>query len=645
MSLRVGLGFLFLAVFLLISASFGVTSWIMNTQSHDASVINLAGRQRMLLQQITQDVLQIQHRGSQTDRQGLKRSIDIFDQTLRALIGGGEAPYLPGQVFSLPATRSPDVLAKLREVQSNWITFRAHLDTIATEAPGSVSFSAAVQLVQRGSPVLEQQADAVVRMYETVSTQKVVRLQWIQIVFFICALVLLTTGSLATIRMVVDPLGALERAAERIGSGKLNESVTLAGPHELMALAHSFDEMRVQLKASKEGLETRVERRTRELAALYEVIQEISSRLEPDYVLRSVTDKARQLLDGEVAFICLLDETSETLRLEAISGPHETVIGASVSSQQPFARQVLMREAALSCNTVGCEGSCGIIAPRFRASHLASPLRVGTCTIGALCVGSSKAATFSGQEAQLLTKLANSAAIALENARLYQQAERVAMLEERQRIAAEMHDGLAQSLSYLELKTEQLSDYLETGRDAEATAELQRIRSALHQSGHEVRQSITSLREGSLLRQSLQDRLTSAADEFVKAGETPIDLRIELDSSLAIPPDEAEQAFRVVQEALQNVRRHAQARLVTIRLESRETQFAIRVEDDGVGFDPEAPSLDGNDHFGISIMRARAARIGGQITLRSQPHKGTQMTLAWSAQNGANGSKPGGQTR
>jgi signal transduction histidine kinase len=102
-----------------------------------------------------------------------------------------------------------------------------------------------------------------------------------------------------------------------------------------------------------------------------------------------------------------------------------------------------------------------------------------------------------------------------------------------------------------------------------------------------------------------------------------------LEAPLFLPPGELEQVLRVVQEALLNALRHAQARQITVLLERGEDTLRIVVEDDGRGFDPEGQGMEGDDHFGLSIMQARAARIAGEVDVDSRPGRGTRVRLTW----------------
>ncbi len=634
------IGLLFLAFLLLVSISVGASFWTIEAQRQDGLVINLAGRQRMLVQQMAREALRIQQERGQaeTSRAALGEAIRTFDQTLRALRYGGVAPDPPAGSVEIPVTYSPDIQAALYQVQDTWQTMRSHLELILVTAPGSPDFGAALQAVERLSPELLQQADQTVRLYESASSRKVTRLRWIQYGFAVGALVLLAVGVVVTHRSIVRPLLALGSSAERMGRGDLSTPVVTSGPYEITRLAHSFDAMRIQLKTSQmelitwaQTLEERVEQRTQELAALYEISREISSRLDIKHVLHSVTDKARALLSGDVAVLCLLEESPPTLVLAALSGPQDATCAAQAPVGCLLVTQVLAGSRALPCGISECLGACGILAPHFRASHLAAPLRAGDREIGALCVGGQQAGLFGGDAPDLLTKLANSAAIALENARLYQQAERVAMMEERQRIAAEIHDGLAQTLNYLPLKAELVAQNIEAGQNQEALEMLDRMAEAVVQASCEVRQAIANLQEGRLHQATLPERLAEMVKELSADDRPSIVFAPTQPVPWPLAARESDAVLGVVREAVQNACRHAQAEHITIQLEQHGTEIAICVEDDGRGFDPAAPPSGNTGHFGLSIMRARAARLGGRLAIHSTPGQGTQVVLSWPA--------------
>lgn len=634
--LQVQLTILFTTFVLLIVISVGVTFWGLQTQQQDALLINLAGRQRMLVQHMTRLALQLQV-GDESVASSLVESVQIFSQTLTALRNGGTAPYLTDSVVSLPVTRDPGLVAALDEVASAWGEYRSTLEVIASSATDSASLQAPLA---EQSDDLVQKADVVVRLYEAASTAKVNRLRSIQITFLACALVLLAAGAWITRRSLLKPLHDLGLTAKRLGENQLDTPVQLEGPAEMRELSQAFDEMRSRLHSAREELiqwnstlEERVAQRTQELEMLNEVSREISSRLDIQQVLNSVTEKARTLLDGEVASLCLVDTNQHWIKLQAISGPQHAVVGDTMRADEGFADAVLTGEQAMTCGVSSCRGGCRMLSAEYRISHLAAPLRVGDRVIGALCVGSPIQNRFATESAEMLTKLANVAAIAMENARLFAQAERVATLEERRRVATEMHDGLGQTLSYLGLMTDQVVEFIADGREGAALEHLNKTRETIGKATRDVRRAINSLMDETPLQTNLCANLREALDQITSEHSLKAEWRVDADSAPECSPQAAEQVYNITREALVNAARHANAKQVSVQVGRNNDDCFVTIEDDGQGFDTSQPAPGG--HFGLRIMQARAKHIGGRVEIQSMPGHGTRVTLVWTLDAGA----------
>jgi two-component system nitrate/nitrite sensor histidine kinase NarX len=630
--LQTRLTLLFAAFALLVVVSVGVTYLGLQTQRQDALIINLAGRQRMLVQQMTRLALRLQN-GDVSTLAALQESEQTFSQTLSALQEGGAAPYLENNTVSLKYTRDPQLQAALNDVDAAWSQYRSTLENI-TSSGDSASLQNLRSSLELQSDNLVQKADGVVRLYESTSTHKVNRLRTIQVAFLACALVLLAVGAWITRQSLLQPLQELRLAAESLGKNDLDTPVKVEGPEEVQALSHTFDEMRSRLRSAREELvqwnvtlEQRVSQRTHELEALNEVSREISSRLEIQQVLSSVTEKARSLLGGEVASLCLLDESKHWLILQTISGPDEAMIGEAVAVSNSPTDAILQGDRALHCGIGACQGGCAIIAETYRVSHLAAPLRVGEQVIGALCVGSPTLNHFGNETTNILTKLANVAAVALENARLYSQAERVATLEERNRIAAEMHDGVGQTLSYLGLMTDQVVNFLSEGQSEEAFERLQKAREKINQAVTDLRLAINQLLDESPVNQDLSICLEESVKKFGLQHQLPIEWCNRLTSATQCSRDVAEQVTKIIIEAMTNIMRHAEAKHVVVTMDKNEDVFQVVVKDDGRGF--FVPSAKRNGHYGLKVMEVRATHIDGNVLVESEPGTGTQVTLTW----------------
>ena len=606
-SLRAQLGAIVLAFLLLVAGAITTTFLAISTQAGDAAVINLAGRQRMLTQQMIALAL------TRPDSPDLAHAIQLFSQTLDALRDGGATLDSNRDAVALPAAPDADLHAQLDEAIQTWSDFRSHLqagDTLALQAE---------------SPTLLAQLDAIVGAFESRAEAKLDRLHVIQLAFLVAALALLTSAYFAARRRLIQPLAVLGDSARRMAAGDFDQPVAVRGDDELGRLAQAFETMRAGAAIAHEDLETRVTQRTRELASAFEFSQEIVAQLDLQRLLHSVTDRARALTRTEAASLCLLDESGTTLVLAASEGDG----AAPLNLRQPVLLDPAARVVGGGETVVleAARSACGFLLTYPAGRCAATPLRVGDYTLGALCVVRADGTPFDPDETRALTLLANSAAIAIANARLVEegrrQAEQAATLAERERLAADLHDHLAQTLSFLNLKIDRIREMLAAGRAAEVEAELERMKAAVASAYGQVRAGLAGLREPAPTADDLAEKLDACVAEFRESSGLPADLSIAGSDALALPRVAQAQALLIVREALINVRRHAQAHRVNIHVERTDSAALFLIEDDGRGFDPQADNR--GDHLGLTIMQARAERIGGRLTIDSAPGCGTRV--------------------
>jgi signal transduction histidine kinase len=203
----------------------------------------------------------------------------------------------------------------------------------------------------------------------------------------------------------------------------------------------------------------------------------------------------------------------------------------------------------------------------------------------------------------------------------------LAILEERDRLAREMHDGLAQILGYLNLKVLATEQMLSAGKTPQAREELQRMEKAVQGACADVREAILSLRTTI----SPQKGLVPTLAEFLEQFSDQTGLKVELASAkveqLSLPLETQFQLLRIIQEALTNVRKHAQATQARVKIEEGPEWVTIKVEDNGQGFDPAPKDQKKGHRFGLQIMRERAEGIGGRLTVQSKPGQGTRIVV------------------
>jgi two-component system nitrate/nitrite sensor histidine kinase NarX len=636
-SIRAKLGIVFVGFLLLVAGSVIATFFAIEAQATDALVINLAGRQRMLTQEMTKAVLGIAREPSPNYQAELDETIYLFDRTLAALLDGGETPYGEETVL-LPPTEDGAIRTQLETVGDLWARFRQEAETVLTSSQDDDTFSQAVGEIEALSPIILQEMDQAVRQYEAAAGQKVARLRTIQAVFFVSAGGLLIAGYLLTQRTIVTPVSALDIAARRIADGDLDSPVETAPivSGEIRTLSQSFESMRQELASSHLELEqwaaeieSRVERRTEQLATLFEVSTEISSKLEIPRVLELAVEKTCHLVGGEVAVLCLLDPLGKALEVATTSGPEEAFV-----AHPPKTMPVTTPVAACATEAARHQGhACPLLQPEFRRSHLAIPLAIGERVLGILCVGHREESRFSEEETRLLTLLANAEAIALENARLYEQVEHTATLAERERIVAEIHDGLAQTLSFISLRLGAVEALVENRDIAQVPEHLALMQRTVDQANQEVRRLMNDLQTSTQAPPSLDELLKQTVEDFTEEREIEVEFQSKTEQPLQELPHVYEQIMRIVLEALTNVHKHAGDSRATVTLGQSDGQSFVCVQDYGPGFDGRVPA-DGQHHFGLKVMETRAERIGGELSIESVPGQGTTITLRWPTMTG-----------
>jgi signal transduction histidine kinase len=228
----------------------------------------------------------------------------------------------------------------------------------------------------------------------------------------------------------------------------------------------------------------------------------------------------------------------------------------------------------------------------------------------------------------------------MEQAKLRQvEAQCMATMEERERLAREMHDGLAQVIGFLSIKTRVVQQLVADDRGSQAQSELEQMHGQLQGAYVDVRESILSLRNSRSFEMGLLAALRLAAADFTEQNGIPVELILPREGEVSFPPEAELQLVRVVRESLANVRKHAEAKKVWIRLEPRDAEAILSVEDDGAGFDTSTLSGRERSCFGLQSMKERSESIGAAFEAVSVPGEGTRIQVRYPVDRGETGQR------
>jgi signal transduction histidine kinase len=279
------------------------------------------------------------------------------------------------------------------------------------------------------------------------------------------------------------------------------------------------------------------------------------------------------------------------------------------------------------------------LAPGY-SIRLEAPVGHGEARVGSIGVAAAQPRFFSDADIETLSALATQVGLALEAARLRDELRAVAVQGERERIAREMHDGLAQVLGYVNTKSQAVEELLGAGRVAEASKQMSELSEAARLVYVDVREAILSLSPPLLPQRGLAPALEEYAARFAESSKLAVRFRATPAARKAsLSPEVEAEVFGVAREALTNIRKHAHAQRVTIDLTEEAAEVLLRIVDDGVGFNAEEASAGPErwPHFGLAGMRERAESVGGRILWRSKPSAGSTVELRVPTRAGGSG--------
>jgi signal transduction histidine kinase len=370
------------------------------------------------------------------------------------------------------------------------------------------------------------------------------------------------------------------------------------------------------------------ERLTPALKAVSDAVLAVASQLSVDQVLQRLVDCSRELVDARYAALGIPDGHGGFRRF-LVSGMSDELVAAMGPLPRTHGMLGAMLETAEPYRTDDIHAD-----HRFRGwwprehpdmrSFLGVPIVAHGDVIGAFYLTEKRdTAAFDAEDQALIEMLAAHAAIAITNARLYEQSRELSIISERNRLALELHDVVTQKLFSLTLTAEAAATQLD--RDPEAArAQVHRLKELARDALGELRSLILGLRPPELERDGLEETLRKEVEMLRRVHGVPIELHA--DGAVDGSAERNVAVLRIAHEALHNALRHADAEHVAVRLGERHGILHVEVTDDGAGFEPGRAELRSR-HLGLTSMEERARELGGRLEIRSSPGHGTTVRL------------------
>ena len=484
-------------------------------------------------------------------------------------------------------------------------------------------------------PGFVAEADRLVHVLEVGNASKTTRLRILQSVLIVMACL----GTMAMIfllyRWIIRPVQTLQGGIQRMAARDFSVRVPVNNTDELGVLAQGFNRMADELQSLYEDLGEHVrqktaelERQNRQLSALYGMTAFLNKPNDIEALCRGFLQRVMDEFHAAAGSIRVLDPSGERLHI-VVS------LGFSSALQES---EHCMRTDACFCGEATQRGT--MIIRDFR--KLPRPEEIGCmrdgfqavsvfqivtpeATLGTFSLHFRERTTMSSRELQLLEMLGQHLGAALDNQRLSIKARQLAVAEERNLVAQGLHDSLAQGLNFLNLQTQMLGSAVQQRRWEEVEEIVPLLKTGVSESYQDVRELLQNFRTR-LGEESLRKAVDDTIGRFRRQTGLNVELHLDDRDGAPLHPDQQLQVLFILQEALSNVRKHAYASKVTVRIDNHR-DFGMSIRDDGEGYDPKEVAERSETHVGLSIMRERAARLGGQLQMCSAPGQGTEVSL------------------
>ena len=462
----------------------------------------------------------------------------------------------------------------------------------------------------------------------------------LQIVLVLTGILLVGLVVVFMRRHLLEPLASLRDWALRMQGGELSARIPEPAHGGFAELARDINDLGEALQICSNKMEAEVRKqterlaqKTRSLEILYDLATTINVSRDLDDLLKRFLDTLMEVVNARAATVRLLSENGQ-MRLIASIGLDDEVAEAErllpldrcLCGDAIAAGDIRYQEDVRQCDEIA--GGL-LLGDAVKVHMIAVPLQYRGQIMGVYNLFVHEPGVVAREDIkELLSSVGRHLGIAIEKARLDDDAIRFSVMEERTRLAHELHDSLAQTLASLRFQVRVLDETLHQGDEAALWQDLERVENSLDEAYTELRELIAHFRAPGVTR-----GLIPAVEELVNRLRRESGIHIFLQNQwghVRLPADSEMQIMRIVQESLNNVRKHSNAQTVRVMLRTDgNSDFCVLVEDDGVGFD--RPIMEGppGEHIGLSIMQDRARQLGGELRIESEPGDGTRVLLTF----------------
>jgi two-component system nitrate/nitrite sensor histidine kinase NarX len=599
-----------LSLTLISLAGMSVSVLVVESTRGSASAINIAGSLRRYTHRVA-NLIAVDALGGRFETERVASAMRDLERQLEHPALMRFIERAPGELFA----------ATYRGVTASWhLSLKPRIEALGSLAGPPPSDQ--VELLLNEVDAFVEQLNTLVAVLEHDTETRIHDLRFILGVAIAVTILVVIIALFMLHRALLRPLNGLLDAARRIAGGDFGVRVRYTGEDELGRVGSGFNLMADELAKHYHSLEQRVadktvelQRSNRSLELLYHAIARLYQSPTSVEAYEATLRDIDRVAGLQGSFVCI----------ESRHGGPAKVIASSIGPCPD--RAAGGEEACNACRSASGGDGLALHNPAL----LRFPLRDREHHYGMLRLSLSDGVRLEDWQRQLVEALSRHMGMALGAARRSEQERLLALQEERSVIARELHDSLAQALSYMKIQVSLLQPVLaDPARSAQAAPILADLREGINAAYRQLRELLVSFRLG--LSADLPTLIQDAVREYGTRGGVDIALDVHLGPCLLSPNQEVH-VLQIVREALSNMVRHAKARAARVALHgAADGEVCLIVEDDGSGLG--APPADLRNHHGLAIMRERTRSMGGEIEIASMDEHGTRVRVRFRAATG-----------